>query len=224
MLKPKKNITKKEIQIDPLLETIDKFQAKVENNKQFYSKIVIGLLSLVILISFLIRNYHLNNNEADTSLGIALISIDKGDYNTATFQLETIINEFESTFSADLATFYLGKIKYINNEIELAQQYISTYLSSNSSKLMNAAASKIMADIHFRKNNLSKSINIIDLSLKNCSNSFNCNSLKIKKAFYLIKQGDVDVANTLLLELKNQKDIDLSHKRATEELMGEIAG
>ena len=77
MLKPKKNITKKEIQIDPLLETIDKFQAKVENNKQFYSKIVIGLLSIVILISFLVRNNHLNNKEADTSLGIALISIDK---------------------------------------------------------------------------------------------------------------------------------------------------
>ena len=61
MLKPKKNITKKEIQKDPLLETIDKFQAKVENNKQFYSKIVIGLLSIVILISFLVRNNHLNN-------------------------------------------------------------------------------------------------------------------------------------------------------------------
>ena len=62
MLKPKKNITKKEIQKDHLLETIDKFQAKVENNKQFYSKIVIGLLSIVIFISFLIRNNHLSNN------------------------------------------------------------------------------------------------------------------------------------------------------------------
>ena len=68
MLKPKKNITKKDIQKDPLLETIDKFQAKVEKNKQFYSKIIICLLSILILISFLVRNNQINKLKSAKAL------------------------------------------------------------------------------------------------------------------------------------------------------------
>ena len=92
MLKPKKNnITKKEIQKDPLLETIDQFQAKVEKNKQLYGKLVVGALALIVFVSFLVRNNRLNNDEADTALGKAIISIDKRDFTTATFQLENIL-------------------------------------------------------------------------------------------------------------------------------------
>ena len=67
MLKPKKTIVKKEIQQDPLLETIDKFQAKVEKNKQLYGKIVFGILALIIVTLFLVRNNRLGNIEADWS-------------------------------------------------------------------------------------------------------------------------------------------------------------
>ena len=88
MLKPKKNnITKKEIQKDPLLETIDQFQAKVEKNKQLYGKLVVGALASIVFVTFLFRNNRLNNDEADTALGKAIISIDKRDFTSATFQL-----------------------------------------------------------------------------------------------------------------------------------------
>ena len=224
MLKPKKTITKKEIQKDPLLETIDQFQAKVEKNKQFYTNIVLGVVALVLLFSFLVRNDRINNNEADTALGIALISIDKGDYTTASFQLENIINDFESTTSAHLASFYLAKIKFNNNEMDLAQKYIETYLGSKSNEIMHEASSKLLADIHFRKNNLVSAIKVLDVSLKNCSNSFNCRSLKVKKAFYLAEQGDSEAANKILLEIKDEKDLDAGQKQQAEELMGRLAG
>ena len=224
MLKPKKNITKKEIQKDPLLETIDQFQAKVEKNKRFYTNIVLGVLAFVVLLSFIVRNNRINNNEADTSLGIALISIDKGDYTTASFQLENIINDFESTTSADLATFYLAKIKFNNNEMESAQKYIDLYLKSKSSQIMFEASSKILADIHFRQDDIAEAIRAIDLSLKNCSNPFNCRSLKIRKAFYLVEKGDSDAANNLLLEIKAYKDLEVGQKQHVEELIGRLAG
>ena len=224
MLKPKKNITKKEIQKDPLLETIDQFQAKVEKNKRFYTNIVLGSIAFVVLLSFLIRNNRINNNEADTSLGIALISIDKGDYTTASFQLENIINDFESTTSADLATFYLAKIKFSNNETELAQKYIELYLKSKSNHIMFEASSKILADIYFRQDDIAEAIRVMDLSLKNCSNPFNCRSLKLRKAFYLVEKGDYDAANNLLLEIKAHKDLEVGQKQQVEELIGRLAG
>ena len=154
MLKPKKAITKKEIQKDPLLETIDQFQAKVEKNKRLYTNIVLGLIAVVLISTFLVRNNRINNNEADTALGIALISLDKDDYTTASFQLENIINDFESTTSADLASFYLAKIKYNNNEMDLAQKHIETYLGSKSKDILHEASSKLLADIYFRSNDL----------------------------------------------------------------------
>ena len=224
MLKPKKNITKKEIQKDPLLETIDQFQAKVARNKKLYTNIGLGALIFVILLSFLIRNDRINNNEADISLGIALISLDKGDYTTASFQFENIINDFESTTSAHLASFYLAKIKFNNNEMDLAQKYIKSYLESKSKNILLEAASKLLADIHFREDDVVSAIEVLDMSLKNCSNLFNCRSLKLKKAFYLVEQGNFENANQILLEMKVQKDLEIGQKQHAEELLGRLAG
>ena len=224
MLKPKKNITKKEIQKDPLLETIDQFQAKVARNKKLYTNIGLGALIFVILLSFLIRNDRINNNEADISLGIALISLDKGDYTTASFQFENIINDFESTTSAHLASFYLAKIKFNNNEMDLAQKYIKSYLESKSKNILLEAASKLLADIHFREDDVVSAIEVLNMTLKNCSNPFNCRSLKLKKAFYLVEQGNFENANQILLEMKAQKDLEIGQKQHAEELMGRLAG
>ena len=224
MLKPKKAITKKEIQKDPLLETIDQFQAKVEKNKRLYTNIVLGLIAVVLISTFLVRNNRINNNEADTALGIALISLDKDDYTTASFQLENIINDFESTTSADLASFYLAKIKYNNNEMDVAQKHIEKYLGSKSKDILKEASSKLLADIYFRNNDLASAINIIDKSLNNCSNLFNCRSLTLKKAFYLVAQDNHKAANELLLEFKDVKDLDAGQKQEAEELMGRLAG
>ena len=224
MLKPKKTITKKEIQNDPLLEKIDQFQAKVEKNKQFYINIVLGLVAFVLLSSYLVRNNRINNNEADTALGIALISLDKGDYTTASFQLENIIDDFESTTSAHLASFYLAKIKFKNNEMDLAQKHIEAYLGSKSKDVMNEASSILLAEIHSRQNDFSSAIKVIDKSLKTCSNLFQCRSLKLKKAFYLIVQENHEAANKLLIEFKNGKNVDVSQKQKAEELMGMLAG
>ena len=128
--------------------------------------------------------------------------MDKDDYTTASFQLENIINDFESTTSAHLASFYLAKIKYNNNEMDLAQKHIETYLGSKK-EIMHEASSKLLADIHFRKNDLVSAINTIDKALNNCSNLFNCRSLKLKKALYLvIKTRNHKAANELLLNLK----------------------
>ena len=215
---------KKEIQKDPLLQTIDQFQAKVEKNKQFYTNIALGVVALVLLSFFLVRNNQINNSEADTALGIALISIDKGDYTTASFQLENIITDFESTTSASFASFYLAKIKFNNNEMDLAQKYIEKYLGSKSKNAMHEASSKLLADIYFRQNDFLSAIKVIDKSLENCSNLFNCRSLKLRKAFYLIAQDNPEGANKLLLEFEDVKDLDDGQKQKAEELMGRLAG
>tara|TARA_B100000900_G_C19980206_1_gene473487 strand:- start:86 stop:520 length:435 start_codon:yes stop_codon:yes gene_type:complete len=143
---------------------------------------------------------------------------------TASFQLENIINDFESTKSAHLASFYLGKIKYNYDEMDAAKKYLEAYLRKNSNDIMNESSSKLLADIHFRQNDLLSAIKVIDTSLKSCNNLFNCRSLKIKKAFYLIAQNNHEAANKLLADFNDKKDLDPGQKKEVEQLFGRISG
>ena len=98
----------------------------------------------MLLLSFLVRNNRLNNYEADTALGKALISLIKVILLLPLFNLENIINDFESTSSSDLALllFRKNKITIIMN-MEKAQKYIGKYLNSSSKNILHEAASKI---------------------------------------------------------------------------------
>ena len=52
MLRPKKKITRKEIQRDPFLESVDQAQAHLEDNRSLYLKIGIGLIAVLLFFNF----------------------------------------------------------------------------------------------------------------------------------------------------------------------------
>ena len=113
MLKPKKKITRKDIQRDSFLETIDKAQAHLENSRSSYVKIGIGIIIAIIAFNIYSDKNSQNDSSADA------LSLD--DNENAKFQFETIINEFSSTKSAKLAKYYLGKMKYDSEDYFEAQ-------------------------------------------------------------------------------------------------------
>ncbi len=92
MLKPKKEIFKKEIKRDPFLETVDKIEANIEKNSSHYLKVFGGIVLFVIIISFLNNSRNLNKQMVSSSIGTALISLDKGDSENAKFQFEALLN------------------------------------------------------------------------------------------------------------------------------------
>ena len=96
MLRPKKKITKKEIQRDPFLNQ-DQAQAHLEENRSRYLQIGIVFFAILIGFNVLSNNSQNANEEASSSLGDALLTLDLNDQTTAKFQLETVINEYENT-------------------------------------------------------------------------------------------------------------------------------
>ena len=112
MLKPKKKITRKEIQRDPFLESVDQAQAHLEENRSLYMKLAIGLIVVLLGYNVMTEKRTQHKLEASAALGQALIALDRGDVNNAQFQLETVLNEFEGTPSSSVASYYLGKMKY----------------------------------------------------------------------------------------------------------------
>ena len=151
MLRPKKKITKKEIQRDPFLETVDQAQAHLEENRSRYLQIGIVILAILIGINVLSNNSQNANKEASSSLGDALLTLDLNDQTTAKFQFETVINEYENTTSASLAEYYLGKMSYDNNDNVNAEKYLSSYLNNNPKGLILESPFTSIVDMGKRK-------------------------------------------------------------------------
>ena len=144
-LKPKKNIAKKEIQRDPFLESVDKAQAHLEDNKKKYTNIALALLALLVGYNILSNRQTSTSAKASAELGIALTSLDKGDTTTAEFQLETIYNDYSGTQSAVNAGYFAGKINYDKNNYDLAKPQIANYIKNSKDKFMFAPATLILS-------------------------------------------------------------------------------
>ena len=110
MLKPKKKLTKKEIQRDPFLESMDKVQSHFEHHRANYFKGVVGIIVLFIAINLISDKRSGRNNEANAALGKALVALEQGDTKNAQFQLESILSEYSGSKSAEIARYYIGKI------------------------------------------------------------------------------------------------------------------
>ena len=76
MLKPKKKITRKEIQRDPFLESVDQTQAHLEENRSLYMKAAIGLIIVLLGYNVMNENSAQRKMDASAALGQALVALD----------------------------------------------------------------------------------------------------------------------------------------------------
>ncbi len=131
MLKPKRKITRREIKKDPLLEKISQAEAIIRKKSKQISYITIGLVVIIVLSFIIIRSKKMANREAAGELGIAELSIQRGDYDDAILRLEKLVDTYTGTKSAGmaemlLAQIYLSKLDYENAE-ERFQKYINDF-------------------------------------------------------------------------------------------------
>ena len=125
MLRPKKKITKKEIQRDPFLETVDQAQAHLEENRSRYLQIGFVILAILIGLNVSSNNSQRANEEASSSLGDALLTMDLNDQTTAKFQLETVINDYDTTIYVEEALHRLVELHYMLGLVDESKKYAS---------------------------------------------------------------------------------------------------
>jgi len=222
MLRPKKHLTRKDIQRDPFLETVDQAQAHLEQNRNLYVMLGIGLI--VILIGFNIVNSKRQTHsvEASSSLGQALIALERDDLNTARFQLETVKNDFENTESGHLSNYYLGKLKYESEELEEAKVLLNKFLDNNSYDYLVGPAHIILSDIMLRDDDLKQAINIINEGLRSVNKESDKITLELQKAKLLLKNGDKALSRSLIDNVLNEENLGSDHKKVAEEIFGKL--
>ena len=222
MLKPKKNIAKKEIQRDPFLESVDKAQAHLESNKKKYTNIGLAVLAVLVGYNVLSNKQISTSAKASAELGIAMTSLDKGDTTTAEFQLETIYNNYSGTQSAVDAGYFAGKISYDKNKYDLAKPPIANYIKNSENKFMFAPAILILSSIARFEGNNDKALNYINEGIEKCSLNNEINLLKIHKANILIDIGDRAAARSIIDQILEEEDISIVDKQLAEKLLGKL--
>ena len=221
MLRPKKKITRKEIQRDPFLESVDQAQAHLEENRSLYLKIAIGIIVALLFFNIRSNRQAQYNIEASASLGKALVTLDQGDKSSAKFQLETVYNEFNGTSSSYTASYYLGKIKYDVGETFEAQAYLSSFLKKNRKDPLAHSAILMLADIAVNQDKKKDAIDMIDKGLKN-SSKYDSITLELMKARILLEDNKVNESNLIIERLLNKNDLSADHKQLAQELQGKV--
>ena len=223
MLKPKKNITQKEIQRDPFLETVDQAQAHFEDNKSFYAKIITG--ALVALLGFFILNKKNSehNINASVSLGQALVALEQSDLSNAKFQLETVIDDYSGTPSSINANYFLGKIYFDEGDYPKSKKLISTFYKKSSNDMMLTASAQLLAEIEVQNSNNPGAIEILKKAIRSTALESQKNALSLSQAKIFISIGDDKKALTSIDLLLASSTVSSAQKQAAEELLGKIA-
>jgi len=222
MLRPKKKITKKEIQRDPFLESVDKTQAHLEENRSKYLQLGLVLLILLFGYNIITDKQSQLDIDASASLGDALLTLDRDDFTTAQFQLETVINEYVNTPSASVAEFYLGKMSYNADDKEEAGRFLNSYLKKNPKGFLAASASIMLADIAANGSQLKEGIQILEKGIRNVNSKKDLRLLQLRKAELELRQGNKDIAKTIVEELLSEDDITNWNKQIAQEILGRI--
>ena len=222
MLRPKKKITKKEIQRDPFLETVDQAQAHLEENRSKYLQYGILILALLIGYNVISNNSSKRSVEASSALGDALLTLDMNDQTTAQFQLETVVNEYSNTVSASLAEYYLGKMSYDSNNLVEAGRYIKSYLDASPKGFLAPSAGILLADITANSGDLRHSISILDKCINNTDSKKDLKLLKLRKAEFELLDGQKSNAKAIIDELMTDDDLSTWNKQIAQEIMGKV--
>ena len=224
MLKPKKDITRKEIQRDPFLETIDQTQSHLQNNKSVYMKIGTGLIIFLLAFNVITNKRSKLSMDANGALGQALVALDSGDLSNAQFQLETVISKYDGTKSAEIAGYHLGKLYYDSGNSKDAKIYLNKYLKDQPVDIMISSTALMLANISENNGNLQEAISFLDKGIKKSIGTHTQRILTLEKAKFILSQGDDEQTKALVKGILSEKNVTPVQKQVAEELLGKISG
>ena len=224
MLKPKKEITRKEIQRDPFLETIDQTQSHLQNNKSVYMKIGTGLIIFLLAFNVITNKRSKLSMDANGALGQALVALNSGDLSNAQFQFETVMSKYDGTKSAEIAGYHLGKLYYDSGNSKDAKIYLNQYLKDQPVDIMISSTALMLANISENNGNLQEAISFLDKGIKKSIDTHTQRILTLEKAKLILSQGDDEQTKALVKGILSEKNVTPVQKQVAEELLGKISG
>lgn len=223
MLKPKKKITKKDIQRDPLLEFLNDATINLKNNRTRYLQIFAGIVIVVLLVVVITGRINESNQNAESQLGLALAALEVGDTENAQFQLENMVGNGGSG-KVNFARYYLANIRYQKGDYAGARSLLEEFLNGDGNDIITPKGYLLLATILENDGNYEEALSAVNKGIRKASINFYKNALKIKKAEILFRKGDIAGAGKLNGTILENEKLDTSLRIKAEMLSGKLNG
>ncbi len=213
MLTPKKKISKKEIKQDELLKAYVKASSFYYENKRYVSYALTGLVVVIVATLIFINNRRASNEKAATELGKVFPIYDAASNSPAMYQqaidgqpdrgimgLKTIVDNYGSTESGQLAKFYLANSYYNVARYDDALPQFEGFSSGN--KLLQASGQAGAAACHEAKGEFEKAAEAYEKAAGIVSSPLSTPEYLNSAARCYGRAGQKDKAIALLKRLK----------------------
>ena len=152
------------------------------------------ILSLIVfLVTF--QAYSLNDNvkptESDAALSNAMIYFEKGDFDNAVLQLESVVDDFKGSKAAHQAKFYLGRTAFINGNNDKALVYLTESVSKVKYDNLKKEGYIMLAE-------LENDVKMFDNAMKYSESKNELKYISLLKAKKLAQNGQKDQSLMLL--------------------------
>ena len=174
--------------------------------------IILALLVFLVTYQAFSLNGDVKPSASDTALSNAMIYFEKGDFDNAVLQLESVVDNFSGSKAAHQAKFYIGRTAFINGNSDKALVYLSESVSKMKYDNLKKEGYIMLAE-------LKNDTKMFDKAIKFTDSKNEIKYISILKAKKLADNGQFNQSIKLLDSLDSDN---LAHNQFLEEVYGYI--
>lgn len=224
MLKPKRKITRKEIKVDPMLETLANIQKHIETYKNTYIRYAAGLIVVIAALIVFSNKRATAQEEANAALGRALIVWEQKDWDNAEFQFELLADEYGQVKTGKLGYYYLGLIQLKKGNKDGAIAAFKQFVSDNDYPMLESNAQLQLAKLYKANGDFTTAIKHLRKVEKLDCPLNQKQSARLQLAELLLNAGNVDEAEDLVNQVLSAEVTSDYNKNKAQQLFGRITG
>ena len=174
--------------------------------------LVLALLVFLVTFQAFSLSGEAKPTQSDTALSNAMIYFEKGDFDNAVLQLESVVDNYSGSKAAHQAKFYLGRTAFINGNNDKALVYLSESVSKLKFDNLKKEGYIMLAE-------LQNDIKMYDKAMKYTSSENEIKYISILKAKKLADNNQLDQATLLLESLDTDNPL---YNELYEEVYGHV--
>ncbi len=196
--------------IDKMKEMISRPISVSYKEKKDYSKlekIVLNPVFLFLLVTWVTWSAwdvsrSQTSPEADAALSNTMVYFERGDFDNSELQLSMIVEDYNGTKSANHAKFYLGKIAFVNNDMDKASVLLKESVKKLDYPNLKTEAYIMLAQM---EEDSKKAMNLFNSAQKATISQTERDYISILKAKRMINDNNKEKALEILdaIELEN---------------------
>ncbi|MBL7995287.1 tetratricopeptide repeat protein [bacterium] len=193
MLTPRKKISRKELQQDPLLNKIATVSDFTQANRQTIMRIAMAVGAVAVIIYAYVTYHKSQNEESINKLVSAEQIYFSGDYREAIRRLEKFCTEYEGTTGGSAGTYYLANSYFNTDQYDFALTNYEKYIDDYGDNEVFTVSSMLgIAACYEGLNKYQEAVDQYEKTLKKYSDNYNKAEImmSLARAYRVMNQSD----------------------------------